>query len=441
MIGAGAWQVVMLVLVLGVVIVFHELGHFIAAKLVGVRVEVFSFGFGPRLFGVRRGPTDYRVSLIPLGGYVRMAGEGGEEGPTGAHDEYEQRRAWEKLLIMVMGPAFNLVLAVLLLAGGYMLGVKVPAWQREPPVVQHVVAKSPAAAAGMSAGDLVLSIDRQPTPDWQTLNDVVVLRPGQTVDVTVRREGAELTFPVTLDSRTKNDIGWLGAEPCLSVVVGSVSPGSPAAGAGVQVGDVVLAVDGQPPCSDAGIVELIQAAAGAPQVLRLDRDGVEQEVTVAAELAQSTGNYMIGVALSLQVRDLVTERYGLGKALAASVRSNLHDAGMVFDTVGRLVTGRLSLRTTSGPLELAGIAASTADQGLAPLLTLMALVSLNLGILNLLPIPVLDGGRIVLVLVEAVRGQLLARRTKEWILGVGVVMILTLMGLVLFVDLIKKIEG
>jgi len=429
------------VLVLGVVVVIHELGHFLAAKLVGVRVEVFSFGFGQRLFGWRWRGTDYRVSLIPLGGYVRMAGEGSEEGPRGEPDELESRRTWEKLLVMGMGPAFNLVLAVLLVAGGYLLGVKVPAWLRDPVVVEHVVRDSPADEAGVQPGDLVLEVDGHPAPDWKTFQDLVVLRPGATVDFRLRRGGQELTLPVAIAARTKHAIGWVGAEPCHSVVVQSLTVGSPAERAGLAPGDVIVSVDGKAPCSDEGLIDLIQAAAGAPQDLVLRRGEADISATVQAELKPTTGRWMIGIAPALQVSGVVTERYGLGPALLASVRKNWDDATLVVGTVGRLLTGRLSLRTTSGPLELAGIAATTADLGFVPFLNLVALVSLNLGILNLLPIPVLDGGRIVVLLFEGVRGRELSARTKEWILQAGVVMILALMGLVLFFDLVKKLEG
>jgi regulator of sigma E protease len=220
-----------------------------------------------------------------------------------------------------------------------------------------------------------------------------------------------------------------------------LSDGSPADRGGLRPGDVVLSVDGEAPCSDAGLIDLIQAAAGAPQRFVVSRDGSELALVVQAEMKPATERWMIGVAPALQLSGVVTERHGIGAALKASVQKNWEDATLVVGTVARLLTGRLSLRTTSGPLELAGIAANTADLGFVPFLNLMALVSLNLGILNLLPIPVLDGGRIVVLLFEGVRGRDLSARTKEWILQAGVVMILALMGLVLFFDLVKKLEG
>jgi regulator of sigma E protease len=342
---------------------------------------------------------------------------------------------------MAMGPAFNLVLAVLLVAGGYLLGVRIPAWLRAPVLVEHVVAGSPAAEAGLRAGDLVLQVDGRPAPDWKAFQDLVVLRPGAAVDFLVQRDGRELIVPVTIAARTKHAIGWVGAEPCHAVVVHSLSDGSPADRGGLRPGDVVVSVDGEAPCSDAGLIDLIQAAAGAPQRFVVSRDGSELALVVQAEMKPATERWMIGVAPALQLSGVVTERHGIGAALKASVQKNWEDATLVVGTVARLLTGRLSLRTTSGPLELAGIAANTADLGFVPFLNLMALVSLNLGILNLLPIPVLDGGRIVVLLFEGVRGRDLSARTKEWILQAGVVMILALMGLVLFFDLVKKLEG
>lgn len=439
MLAGAAWQFVVLILVLGIVVVFHELGHFLAAKLVGVRVEVFSFGFGRRLFGRRVGDTDYRVSLIPLGGYVRMAGEGSEEGRSGARDEFESRSTPEKLLIMGMGPIFNIVLAVAFMTAAYMIGFQTPAYLEEPVVVEHVQPDSPAAEAGIALGDRIVAVDGRPVATWSDLQDLVLVRPGADSELRVVRGGAEMTVPVMIAARTKHEIGWLGVHPCHAVVVDSVREGGPADRAGVRAGDVIARIGAQPVCTVDNLVQTIEEAEGAELDLVLERDGGRVALSVAAELDPAEDRWLIGIGPGLRATSTVTQRHGLGAAFLASIEQNLYWSKFVLTTVGRLVTGQMSLRSTSGPLELADIAAATAETGLVPFLQLMSLVSVNLGILNLLPIPVLDGGRIAILLIEGLRGRELAPRTKDWILQAGVVMILALMGLVLFFDILKKL--
>lgn len=438
--GAGAWKFLLFIVVLGVLVVFHELGHFLAARLVGIRVEVFSFGFGSRLFGRRIGHTDYRVSLVPLGGYVKMAGDGVEAEGSGAPHEFESRKAWEKLLVMGAGPAFNLVLAVLLLGGANMMGVTVPAWLKAPVRVEHVEPGSPAEAAGLAAGDLVTKVNGRDVPDWEHFNEIILVSPGHDVGLEVVRDGVPRDMTLAVQSRTSSAIGWAGLHPCYRVIVRGVTAGSAAAEAGLKAGDEVLETDGTRVCSAEGLVRAVQAAKGAPLALTLKRDDALVALSAAPRWDEEAGKWLIGVSPGESAGETLVVHHGPARALQASLATNWRHTKLLFTTLGRLLTGGLSMRTMSGPIELADIAEETAELGIVPLLQLMALVSLNLGILNLVPIiPLLDGGRMLLILVEWVRGRSLARQTKEWILQAGFVMIVALMAVVIYFDIVKKL--
>lgn len=427
--------------VLGVVVVFHEYGHFLAARLVGVRVDVFSFGFGRRLLGWKRGDTDYRVSLIPLGGYVRMAGELSEDGATGAPDEFESKRSWQKLLVLFAGPAFNLILAVGLLAAAHVIGIRVPAFLSQEVRVEAVEPGSPAETAGVMPGDVVRRLDGQPVPDWRRLGDLEAIKPNREVTLEIERDGGALELTARLGAVGPSRLGHLGIHPCHQLRVTAVLPRGAAAEAGLQPDDEIVAVDGRPACASGVLIAEIQRAEGAEQELTILRDGQELRVPIAARWSDVQDAFVIGVNQTQVARSTELVRHGPGSALGASIAGNWRNSKFVVETLYLLVTGKLSLRALSGPLDIAATVAVAAQLGVVQLLQLMALISLNLGILNLLPIPILDGGRIAIVGLEAVRGRELSLTTKEWILRAGFAMIVTLMAVVLFLDVVKKLEG
>lgn len=434
------FQLFSFVLVLGVVVLVHEYGHFLAARLVGVRVEVFSIGFGNKIFGWRRGDTEYRVSWIPLGGYVRMAGEGSLEGPpTGAPDEFESRRAWEKLFILAAGPAANVLLAIALYSLAFWIGFPVPAWFQEPPRAAAVEQGSPAEAAGVLAGDEILALDGQPQESWRSFEQAVLMRPNQQVSLRVRRDGLERDLPVTLGATKKHGVGWLGIEPFCRVEIAELTAGGAARAAGLRPGDVIERVDGERVCDPRQLVAALTAGGGQERRFSLLRDGERLETVFAPAWNEEAEAWRIGVALAPM--PIVLEKRGAAAAFRAGLASTGEASLLILDTLRRLATFQMSFRAMSGPVEIADVASTAVRVGPLAVLRLLALISINLGLLNLLPIPVLDGGRIAVVGYEAIRGRELGDDAKEWILRVGLAMILALMVVVLFFDVLKKFEG
>ena len=332
-------KIVLFLLVLGVVIVFHELGHFLAAKMLGVKVEVFSFGVGKRLFGFRIGETDYRVALVPLGGYVRMAGEASADpdAPPRAPQpgDFEAKGTPAKLAIMGAGPVFNFILAIAFLACAYLLGVEVPAYLPEPPRVGTVETGSPADTAGILPGDLVLAIDGRPVDRWEVLLEAILVSPNSDAVVELDRNGERLSLPVHIESRTKHAIGWLGIAPCSRILARVVTPKTPAALAGVKAGDELVLVGGKPPCSAPALIARVQEAAGAPLELVLrrgapdDRVGEERSAIVAARWDAGRELWLMGIGPQDAT---VVQRYGLGRALSESLATNWRQSGLLVET-------------------------------------------------------------------------------------------------------------
>ncbi len=430
--------VVAFVFVLGVLIFIHELGHYLVAKYLGIRVEVFSLGFGTRLFGFRRGDTDYRVSLIPLGGYVKMAGDNPDEDLTGSPEEFLSRPKLHRFFVAIAGPAMNVALAVVLLAVNFMVGVEIPEYKFQPPVVGVVAADSPAERAGLMVGDLILSIDGQPMPTWTDVDQKVVSNPNAAMEIEVRREDQTLRLEVRTETSPELEIGYLGINAFLPYRVEKVEPGSPAERAGIQPGDEIVSVKDGSETSRGffGIAEAVQRAESRSLIFELARDGSTREVTITPEVKD--GRPRIGAYLERQDR---FQKYGFLAAFGRSLRDNWRMTELTFSTVGKLLTGNASMKQMSGPIEIAKFSGLAASQGLIYLISFMAIVSLQLGILNMLPIPILDGGVIALLAVEGVLGRDLSMKVKERIFQVGFIFIVVLMGVVIFNDITKNLPN
>jgi len=460
-------------IVLGILILIHELGHFTVAKLLGIEVEIFSIGFGPRLLGLRRkegrwrftlgspsggqkasgegpveggavqdeprseeaGGTDYRLSMLPLGGYVKMRGENPDESLAGDPREFLSRPKLQRFAVLVMGAATNIVAAVVLMTLVYHAGIPVPAYVGRPAVVGIVVPDSPASRAGIEPDDRILRVGDEDIRTWEDLQTAVLLSPGQLRTVTLERSGESLTREIRLESVTAYEIGYAGILPVMRAQVMEVEQGSPADQAGLRPGDRVLEVDGRPISHPEMATRVLRKSVGVPVQLLLEREG--RRTGIAVVPAEREGQGRIGIRWS-DAPEETLRKYPMAGALGASLRWNWKNVDLVFITIRKLFTRELSLRTMSGPIDIYKISGQTFREGWKHFLQFMALVSLQLGVINLLPFPVLDGGHIFILFVEGVIRRDLSLRIKDRLMQVGFYLLLLLMGTIIYLDIAKN---
>jgi regulator of sigma E protease len=422
-------------IVLGVMVLVHEWGHFIVAKAFGVRVEVFSIGFGPRLWGRKRGDTDYRISALPLGGYVKMAGDNPLEERKGDPDEFLSKPRWQRVLIAIAGPAMNIILSVALFAGIYMSGGKQPAFLDRPVVLAGVLPDSAAQKAGLMAGDHVIQINKYHNPTWdRARSELVSTLPGHPVSLVVDRGGNQVSLSVPASQSLEDVFGY----PSDRLYIGSVTPGMPAEQAGLHAGDEVTSVDGMKLASGAEFPALVQKSQGKPMQLEVSRGGQLVPITVSPQQVTTTSGaprWQIGVGL--QVGELVERRMSFGTAIVESVETNAMMSRQIVFVVGELFSGNMSLKQLEGPLGIARESGRAAREGVAELLSLMAMIGVNLAILNLLPIPPLDGGHILLLFIEGSIRRDLSVRVKERFVTVSMVFLLLVFAIVMYNDVLR----
>jgi regulator of sigma E protease len=424
------------VVVLGLMIFFHEFGHFATAKLMGMRVFVFSFGFGRRLAGFRRRETDYRISLVPLGGYVKLEGEpedffseqatsepGAQVAPD-SPDCFTNRPRWQRFLVYLAGPAMNAVLTILVLTALLMRGYLVDAVLYDRPVVGALASGSPAEAAGLRPGDELLSVDGRDHETWEDFQYAILLRPDALVRIGVRRDGQVLEVPVR-SRATAQRVGEIGVTP--PVRLGEVQRGSAADGL-LRSDDAVLAVDGVPVRSFEEIRRSVLASQGRSLRLSLLRGAEALTVEVTPRLTDGAPRLGVGPKY-------VVKKFALGGAVREAARETWKMTRQTFDTLKGLVTARLSPKTMVGPLGIAGAAGEAARDSVWSLLRLVAILSLQVGILNLFPLPPLDGGHLAILAGESVVRRDFSLRVKVWIMNAGAMALLLLIGIVLYSDL------
>ncbi len=416
-------------LVLGVLVFVHELGHFLMARRIGVRVLTFSLGFGPKLLKFRRGDTEYAVSAIPLGGYVKMAGENPDEDLSGTPDEFMSRSKWERFLVYIAGPAMNLLLSFVVMTFVLYQGADVPAYESEPVVIGRVIADSPAAQAGLQPGDRIVTIDAREVPDWEAYSIAILPKAGRLVKVIALRANVRHEFDVTPEGKTKYEIGDIGVLPLVHPQIAAVTPGEPAAAAGLKKGDVILAVDGQPNVQNDELVKHIRSRDGQPVSFTIRRGTTVQQISITPVAKK------IGVQLS--PFELRTIEPGPLQAVSMSFQRNWEWTRLIFQTLAGLFTRETSVKQLMGPVGIAELSGGAAELGWLPLLNLMAMISLNLGLLNLMPIPVLDGGHIAIMALEGVARRDFSVRVKERLLLAGFVVLMALMVTVIYNDLTR----
>ena len=435
------------IFILGAAVVLHEFGHFIVAKLFKIRVETFSVGFGPRLFGRKWGQTDYRVSAIPLGGYVKLGGdesnapiEGDGAADIPREERFDLRPRWQRILVALAGPVMNVITALSIpLAGALMYGVQMaPA-----PVVSRMVSGGASEAAGLQRGDRIVSFNGIEHPKWKTIQGEALLAPGQPLPVVVERNGQPVSLMITPVSRveegdTVGELDFLPDYGDVPIILREVTADSPASEAGLQPGDQILAVAGQPVHSSEQVTRFVSEHKGQPITITVKRDGRQLDFT-ATTRKLSDGKERLGISPDEAIPLI---RVGPVGAARYAVGMNVELLRLTSKALGQFFTGQRSARNTlSGPVGIYKAAGSAvARDGWNGLFTMLAFLSLNLGIFNLLPIPVLDGGAIFLLLIEGVlatAGMKLSMRVRDRIQQVGFVMVLLLMVFVLSNDFIK----
>jgi regulator of sigma E protease len=422
------------IFVLGVLIFVHELGHFVMARRIGVRVLTFSLGFGPKLIAVKRGDTEYCISAIPLGGYVKMAGETPDEPRTGAPDEFMSKTKWQRFQVLVMGPVMNIALAILVLTVVLYQGARVPEFHEQPVVIGTFAPGSVAQAAGLQVGDHIYNLDGRDVPTWKQFILTVGTKADRPVRVVFNRDGKSMERQITPAAGGRYGAGDLGVLPPKHPEITAVRAGEPAAEAGLQADDVVLGAAGEAGVSRERLIELIKAHEGKPLELEIRRDGASRKVTVVPRNVE--GTVMIGATISFI--EVKTVEPGLVEAFNLSLKNNWESSTLIFEMLGGLLTRETQVKQLMGPIAIAGLSGEAAEQdSWLPLFELMAIISLNLGLINLMPIPVLDGGHIAILAIEGVSRRDLSIRLKEKMLLGGFVLLLMLMVTVIYNDLMR----
>lgn len=423
-------------LVLGVLVFVHEFGHYAVAKLCGVRVEVFSLGFGKRLWGFRRGDTDYRISLLPLGGYVKMAGENPMEERTGDPGEFTSHPRWQRFLIAIAGPAMNVILAILVFAFVFHFHHPYAPVERQAVNVFFVEHDSPAEKAGIKRGDKIVKIDGIQDPNWNQAFIAFAMNPGQPVDITVQR-GDQLVPMQLVPAKGTDGAGEVGLIP--PEVVGTLDADMPAAQAGVRVGDTLLNVAGAQVHNTDEVQKVLENTRDAPVQLIVWRDGNEFTLTVKPVLNTIPGQgtkYRIGFSAG------AVERLPIPQAFRSALQECSDNSLLIFKLLGKMVQQpRTALNQVSGPIGITIISGQAAKAGLWQYLWVMALISLNLAVFNLLPIPILDGGLILMLAIEGTLRRDIKQEIKERVYQVAFVFLLIFAAVVIYSDIAKTLPG
>lgn len=424
--------------VLGIMVLLHEWGHFVAAKLCGVRVDVFSIGFGPRIWGLKRGDTDYRVSALPLGGYVRMAGENPAEERTGASYEFLSRPRWQRFIVAIAGPAANILLAYMIFFGVLLIkGVPIDKYATKPAAVAAVPQN--ADTSGVRPGDQIVKIGGVATPTWQDVfAEAAKAGPGSVLSATVLRDGNTVNLNIPLSSSGVASDGVLGY-PAIPPILDQVQDGYPADKAGLKPGDHVLSISGKPIVTWPQIKELIRQSEGRPLRFLVERGGKDVAIDVTPRHAATPegSTWVVGAGYK---SDEIFLHEGFFGAVRDATANTVGMSRTIGDVVAGLFRGSISVRDLAGPVGIVQMSGEAAKMGPLALLDWMCYISLNLAFLNLLPIPILDGGHVLLLAIEGTLRRDLSLAAKERFVQVGLVFLLGVFAFVMYSDILRLFQ-
>ena len=426
------------IILIGIMVVVHEFGHFAVAKLCGVRVEAFSIGFGPRLFGIKRGDTDYKVYLLPLGGYVKMTGENpGEVQPVEDPAAFSSHPRWQRILIGLAGPAANFVLAFAAMAIYFGWINEVPAHDVKTTTIEWVVPGSSAAQAGFLPGDVIGRFDNLDNPSWEQVFSTIALDPNQIVPVTVERGGKTVQLSMRVPSKLDDDdlAGILPQYLSGPIGIQAISPGTPAEQAGLRAGDSIVSVDGHPFHTVSSLLAYMQAGQGKPISLMVSRGGATLGPIVARPAKLDNGWKLGFMAVPPPIRNAPMP---MNKALAKSAQFCVDNSTLIVQMVERIAARRVPANQLAGPVGIARMAGDAAEtKSWYAKFYLGGVISLNLAILNLMPFPILDGGLIMLLLIESAMRHDISINVKERIYQAAFVVLIMFSVFVIFNDVTK----
>ncbi len=429
-------QILAFVIVFGVLVFFHEVGHFFMAKLVGIRVEVFSFGYGKRLFGIKKGDTDYRISLVPIGGFVKFTGEDVFEKKREIEPgDFMAAKRWQRFLVMVMGSVMNIILAVLLMTVVNMVSHTVSVWHEQAPVIGLIESGSPAELAKIMPEDEIISIDGKETATWTDVEIAVGTRPDRTLKIEVRRDGRIIPIDLTTESRTRLAFGYAGFMPKIWTQVTLITANSPAEVGGLEVGDVILAINTETVFHNQ-FKEVVESSPDVELEFLVDRNGEHKTLNITPKREGDVGKIGIG-----HMENFVIKKFGFFAAIGESVKFNVKLAFLVIDFLKDLITGEASAKQLGGPLEIANFSYAALRAGFMAMVGWIAFFSLQLGVINLFPIPVLDGGQILVLGLEGLFRRDFSPKVKQVVMQIGFAMFIVLIVFVLLNDIAKRLPN
>ena len=459
------YRIVTLAILLGIIVIVHELGHYIAARLMGVRVETFSFGFGTRLFGKKIGDTDFRLSLIPLGGYVKMAGEEDYESAEPKSDEFAAKNRAQKIFILAMGPIMNVVLSFVILTSIYMSGIDVQEYQIQEPVIGYVEKGAPADLAGIMAGDEIIRLNMDPVNSWKDIEWGINANPNEIVRVTLLRDGKELQVDLKIEEYRQ--LGYAGMFYDFKAKVDTVKKGSAAEKSGLKKGDIIVEINDKAVnfYTYSGILISHTNQKLKMTVLRDKKtetlyitpkpaDGmdihadildykiglVKTEKDVRIESIKLKGDGIIGIIPAVH-SPMVRTKISFKEAVAKTSTELKNMSLLVFKTIQKMIGGSISAKNLSGPIEIARVSQEVMESGLTNFFMLIAFISLQLGIINLFPIPALDGGHLLIYSVESIIRRDLPPKMKNFLMNLGFLLLIALMIFVILNDVSKTLPN